>query len=124
MTTTYSVQMTDSETPAVWMSLPGVVCRPGAQDSGRVRYTVETPDAASLESALNADDDVISYETSATVSALEWDDGTDETDRGWWYSYAGTSHIVVSGDLTADSDRNEVLAEIARKLRVNTVREV
>lgn len=62
MTTTYSVQMTDSETPASWMSLPGVVSvRPGPQDSGRVHYTVETTDASALESALEADADVLEY---------------------------------------------------------------
>lgn len=59
----YSVQMTDSETPAVWMSLPGVLAvRPGAQDSGRVHYTVETTDAPALEAALEADDSVLEYE--------------------------------------------------------------
>lgn len=62
LVTTYSVQMTESETPAAWMSLPCVVsARPGAQDSGRVQYTVETTDAPALEAALEADADVLEY---------------------------------------------------------------
>lgn len=61
-TTNYSVQMTDSETPAAWMSLPCVVSlTPGAQDSGRCRFAVVTSDAAALEAALESDDSVIEY---------------------------------------------------------------
>lgn len=62
MATTYSVQMTDSETPAAWMGAPWCVSlTPGAQDSGRVRYTVDVTDEAAALAAWDADDDVLSY---------------------------------------------------------------
>lgn len=67
MTTTYSVQMTDSETAAAWMGAASSV-RPGTQDSGRVRMIVETTDAAALEAALEADDMVLSYDEVAPTS--------------------------------------------------------
>lgn len=61
-TTAYSVNATDSESPAAWMDLPCVTSViPGNQDSGLCRYRVETTDAAALEAALDADDDVIAY---------------------------------------------------------------
>ncbi len=59
---TYSVQMTDSETPASWMSLPGVVAKPANQGGGKVRMTVTTQDPDALVAALDADDDVLSYD--------------------------------------------------------------
>lgn len=69
MTTTYSVQMTDSETAAAWMGAAYVTSvRPGTQDSGRVRMIVETTDAAALEAALEADNDVLSYDEIAPTS--------------------------------------------------------
>lgn len=60
MTAIYSIQMTDSETPAAWMSLCKTAT-PGNQDSGRVRYIVTTEQPEALEAALDADDDVIQY---------------------------------------------------------------
>lgn len=63
MTTTYSVQMTDSETPASWMGAEHVVsCTPGAQSGGKVRMTVVTTDADALEASLMSDADVLDYE--------------------------------------------------------------
>lgn len=60
---TYTVNMIDSDKPAAWMGLPSTVAvRPGAQDSGRVRYAVDTTDASALEAALDADDDVLEYD--------------------------------------------------------------
>jgi len=58
----YSVNARDSETPAPWMSAPGVTrVQPGAQDSGRCRFAVWTTDPSALEAALEADDDVLVY---------------------------------------------------------------
>lgn len=65
MMTTYSVQMTDSETPAAWMGAPWCKsAKPGAQDSGRVRFTVVVIDDAAAKAAWDADDSVLSYEVS------------------------------------------------------------
>lgn len=60
-TTTYSINLTDSEQTPAWMALCATAT-PGAQDSGRVRYTVTTEQPAALEAALNADADVLTYE--------------------------------------------------------------
>ena len=61
-TTTYALNMIDSNEPAAWMGAEHVVsCVPGAQDSGKCVFVVETTDAAALEAALEADDDVIGY---------------------------------------------------------------
>jgi len=48
------------------------------------------------------------------IESLEWDDGTDATDRGWWYRLEGADHsdLVVSGTLTAQSDRETVIMAI------------
>jgi hypothetical protein len=60
---TYSVNVTDSETPAAWMRLPIVTSLTlGAQDSGRCAFRVTTTDAEALEAALDADADVLEYE--------------------------------------------------------------
>ena len=56
-----------------------------------------------------------------TISAVEWSTGSDATETGWWYEVDGVADIVESGTLTADSDRDEVLAAIARKLGVDAV---
>jgi hypothetical protein len=62
-TTTYTVNTIDTDARQAWMDTPGIVrYAAGAQDSGRCRFDVETTDAAALESALNADADVIDYE--------------------------------------------------------------
>lgn len=59
----YSIQMQDSEQPAAWMRLVEQMT-PGNQDSGRCHWTarVRPEMAAWLEAALDADDDVLSYE--------------------------------------------------------------
>ena len=59
---TYTVQMTDSETPASWMSLPGLKMGAPHQAGGKVRMTVTTLDPAALTAALDADDDVLGYD--------------------------------------------------------------
>lgn len=56
-----------------------------------------------------------------TISGLVWDNGRDATDRGWWYTLDGVADVVVSGTLDADSDREQVLAAVARQLRVDAV---
>jgi hypothetical protein len=61
-------------------------------------------------------------QTAATISDLQWDDGTDATDRGWWFRRAdGLMCMVESGTLTADSDRSRVLRAVADKLGVDRV---
>ena len=60
MAITYSINLTDSETPPTWLALC-VTATPGAQDSGRVRYTVTTSQPEALEAALDADESVIEY---------------------------------------------------------------
>lgn len=57
----YTINAVDSESPSKWMDLCTSV-RPIAQDDGRCVYEAETADAAALEAALEADDDVRRYE--------------------------------------------------------------
>lgn len=60
MPVTYIVNTIDSEIAPEWMNVATEVT-PGAQDSGRCRFAVETSDPAALEAALDADDEVIEY---------------------------------------------------------------
>ena len=60
-TITYSINLTDGDSTPAWLALC-LTATPGAQDSGRVRYTVTTEQPAALEAALDADDTVIGYE--------------------------------------------------------------
>lgn len=63
-TATYHLLCHDTDEPTPWMDTPGIFkLTPGAQDSGRVRYVVVTTDPAALESALDSDRSVISYES-------------------------------------------------------------
>lgn len=59
----------------------------------------------------------------AIVTELEWDDGTDETDRGWWYKLMGddTARLLVSGTLDAESGHEEVVAELHRVIRADRI---
>lgn len=52
----------------------------------------------------------------AEVYRIEWEDGEDETVTGWWYTFRGTRDILESGTLTEESEREDVLEAIARKL--------
>lgn len=69
-TATYSINLTDTDTTPAWMALC-LTATPGAQDSGRVRYTitVDADKAGQLVEALDADEDVIEYEQIATPDA-------------------------------------------------------
>ena len=64
---TYSINLTDSDSTPAWLSLCATAT-PGAQDSGRVRYTVTTEQPAALEAALDADDAVLEYARTGTMS--------------------------------------------------------
>ena len=66
MSTTYTINATDSETPAAWMRLATSVT-PGAQDSGLCRYTATTDNASALEAALEEDVNVVEYWVVPTV---------------------------------------------------------
>ena len=65
-TATYTINLTDSEQTPAWMALCATAT-PGAQDSGRVRYTVTTEQPDALEAALDADDDVLEYERERAI---------------------------------------------------------
>lgn len=67
-TATYTINLTDSEQTPAWMALCATAT-PGAQDSGRVRYTVTTEQPDALEAALDADDAVLEYARTGTVGA-------------------------------------------------------
>lgn len=72
MATTYSINLTDSETTPAWMALC-TTATPGAQDSGRVRYTVTTEQPEALESALDADESVIEYDAIFKDDVRSWE---------------------------------------------------
>ena len=59
---TYSINTIDSETAPAWMAITAKVI-PGAQDSGRCRFSVDVTEEkeADLIAALDADDGVIEY---------------------------------------------------------------
>lgn len=62
-TATYLLRCIDTDEPTPSMDAPGIVSMtPGNQDSGRVRFTVVTTDAAALVVALENDDSVLAYE--------------------------------------------------------------
>lgn len=61
MSTTYTINLADSDTKPAWLSLC-TTATPGAQDSGRVRYTVTTERAAELEREMDADESVLDYD--------------------------------------------------------------
>jgi len=116
--TEYSVQMTDSETPSAWMGAAHVTeARPGAQDGGRVRFTVRTTDPAELEEALEADPMVIEYEeiederrdpveVCREVASIVGDDGT------------GDLGVIVRQALRDDPNATpEEIADIVREAR-------
>lgn len=58
---------------------------------------------------------------STTISNVQFSVGADETTTGWWYTVDGVRDILESGTLDAESDREDVLEAIARKLRVDAV---
>lgn len=58
---------------------------------------------------------------STTISDVRFSVGTDETTTGWWHTRDGVRDILESGTLGADSEREDVLEAIARKLRVDAV---
>jgi hypothetical protein len=62
-----------------------------------------------------------SHRRPTTISSLHWVESRDETERGWWYTVNGIPDILESGTLNAGSDRERVLAAIARKLHVDSV---
>jgi hypothetical protein len=68
-TRTYSINTTDSETPAAWMGLC-TTAQAGEQDSGRVRYTATTEQPEALEAALDADDGVLEYEDTTMTTEV------------------------------------------------------
>lgn len=48
------------------------------------------------------------------ICDLEWDNGDDETTRGWWYRTTDRVwHLVESGRLTAESHHDDVIDAIA-----------
>ena len=59
----------------------------------------------------------------AIVNELEWDDGTDETDRGWWYKLIGddTARLLVSGTLDAESGHEEIVDALHRVIRADRI---
>lgn len=77
MTTTYTINCTDTDRPTPWHDAPGIVsATPGNQDSGRCRWTVVTADPDALEAALDADDAVIEYDVvdaARPCGDVEWD---------------------------------------------------
>lgn len=71
-TTTYSINCTDTDAPAPWMSTPGIVSMtPGPQDSGRCAWRVVTTDPAALTAAFDDDDTVLEYEALADAEAAQ-----------------------------------------------------
>lgn len=59
----YSVNVVDSDKPSAWMRAAHIVTlTAGLQDSGRCAFRVVTSNPAALESALDADDAVLTYE--------------------------------------------------------------
>jgi hypothetical protein len=59
---TYSVNTRDTNDRQAWMDCPAIVrYQPVTQDSGRCRFRVVTSDPATLEAALDADEDVLDY---------------------------------------------------------------
>lgn len=113
-TTTYSINLTDGDSAPAWMSLC-TTATPGAQDSGRVRYTVTTEQPEALEAALDADDSVIEYETQDPEIVLEISVGTpsdyysaDEQQANGALDYDVTMTIgdrVIEGGITLYRDR-------------------
>jgi hypothetical protein len=60
----------------------------------------------------------------AIITKLVWSSGSDRTDRGWWYEVDRECDLLESGTLGPNSDREQVLEAIARKLHVDEAVEV
>lgn len=125
MTTTYSVQMTDSETAAAWMGAAYVTSvRPGTQDSGRVRMIVETTDAAALEAALEADADVLSYDEIAPTSyhPAQIVDGSGRPGIAGTLNQTGRSDSAASWFSTVDEARAAIASLEAAGIDTSALR--
>ena len=69
--TTYHVNINDTDATPDWVT-PGrdTITGSHGQDSGRCWLVVETTDPAALEAALDADDDVVEYNTKTTADSI------------------------------------------------------
>ena len=52
----------------------------------------------------------------ASVTSLHWFNGTDETNRGWWFTCQGQLDLLV-GPLESDADPDDVMRAIRVQLR-------
>ena len=50
------------------------------------------------------------------IANIEWNDSSDETERGWWYEADGVRDIL-EGPLTESADLDVVRQAISDKLR-------